>query len=712
MILYLDDWKNYPHAIVDNKTKNKTFIHLAQVYRAMGVKNHAFLLALHNPLLQGVDPHDPNLTEEQKFMIATEVKENPWYFFRECLRIKATGFVNGVQFQASRANIAFIWACFVHLTTMLIMPRQTGKSVVADCVNIYMLLAGGINLRIILLTKNHDLRTANIDRIKSIMDLLPRYLDLRTKKDANNMETITVNATNNMMITAVGQPTEAGALGVGRGFTSSILNSDETAFTAGIDMILQSAIPATAEARLSAQKAGAPYYNTYTTTPGYLHTKEGKYVKNNIYDACARWSETFFDLNEEELKNVITKASRSGRFWALLEYNHRQLGKTDEWLRQRILELPNATEDSIKAEYLNIWSTGTATSPIPKEYLNNIHNSLTEPRYIEISKDGYVTKWYIPEDEVKDDIGKRKIVMGLDTSEMVGRDGTCLVGIDAHNGEVIVTGTYNDTNTITLSNHLADMLIRFPNITLVPETKSTGVSIVDNIALILSTKGQDPFSRIYNIVVNDYLENEEYKEIVKSYKRPGFYTDYRKEFGYRTAGSGRAARDNLYGSTFQTTVKFLGSTIRDSDVINQLESLVTKNGRIDHPEGGHDDYVIAMLLPVWFLTNAKNLDIYGLNSSKVLNVIRIKKLDDSGGPVAQYQREKNERLKNELNVILDGLKRITDPYIRMQKIVLVRKIYNYLEDQGEILAVNMEDLLKQIKQEERILKYNSYKFRG
>ena len=119
-----------------------------------------------------------------------------------------------------------------------------------------------------------------------------------------------------------------------------------------------------------------------------------------------------------------------------------------------------------------------------------------------------------------------------------------------------------------------------------------------------------------------------------------------------------------------------------------------------------------MLLPVWFLTNAKNLDIYGLNSSKVLNVIRIKKLDDSGGPVAQYQREKNERLKNELNVILDGLKRITDPYIRMQKIVLVRKIYNYLEDQGEILAVNMEDLLKQIKQEERILKYNSYKFRG
>ena len=41
MILYLDDWKNYPHAIVDNKTKNKSFIHLAQVYRAMGVKNHA-----------------------------------------------------------------------------------------------------------------------------------------------------------------------------------------------------------------------------------------------------------------------------------------------------------------------------------------------------------------------------------------------------------------------------------------------------------------------------------------------------------------------------------------------------------------------------------------------------------------------------------------------------------------------------------------------
>lgn len=709
MILTLEDWKKYPKAIVDNQTKNKSFIHLAQVYRAMGIKNHAFLLALHNPLLQGVDPHDPNLTIEQMKMIAIEVKENPWYFFRECLRIRATGFVNGVSFAASRANIAFIWSCFMHLTTMLIMPRQTGKSVVADCVNIYMLLAGGINLKIILLTKNHDLRTANIDRIKAIMDLLPRYLDLRTKKDANNMETITVNATNNMLITAVGQPTEAGALGVGRGFTSSILNSDETAFTAGIDMILQSAIPATAEARISAQQAGAPYYNTYTTTPGYLHTKEGKYVKNNIYDACARWSETFFDLNEEELKNVVTKASRSGRFWVLLEYNHRQLGKTDEWLRQRILELPNATEDSIKAEYLNIWSTGTASSPIPKEYLNNIHNSLTEPKHIEISKDGYVTKWYIPEYEVKMDIGNRKIVMGLDTSEMVGRDGTCLVGMDAVTGEVIFTGMYNDTNTITLSNHLADMLIRFKNITLVPETKSTGVSIVDNIALILTSKGEDPFIRIYNQVVNDYNENEEYKEVIKSFRRYDYYSNYRKEFGYRTAGSGRASRDNLYGSTFQTMVKFLGSTIRDSDIINQLESLVTKNGRIDHPEGGHDDYVIASVLPVWFLTNARNLDLYGLDSSKVLTVVKMKKLEDNGGPVAQYLREKNNRLKEDVNILLDKLKGLRDPNLRLQYIAKIRQIYGYLEDQGEILAVNMEDLLKQIKQEERILKYNKFR---
>jgi hypothetical protein len=82
MILFQRDWAKYPTAIIDINTPNKSFLRLATLYRSFGVKNHAFLLALVNPELQGVDPFNPALTDEQKAMIALEAMVNPWYYFR------------------------------------------------------------------------------------------------------------------------------------------------------------------------------------------------------------------------------------------------------------------------------------------------------------------------------------------------------------------------------------------------------------------------------------------------------------------------------------------------------------------------------------------------------------------------------------------------------------------------------------------------------
>lgn len=40
--------------------------------------------------------------------------------------------------------------------------------------------------------------------------------------------------------------------------------------------------------------------------------------------------------NEKELEETIRRNNPSGRPDVLLEYSHRQLGFTDEWLRRRI----------------------------------------------------------------------------------------------------------------------------------------------------------------------------------------------------------------------------------------------------------------------------------------------------------------------------------------------------------------------------------------
>ena len=591
-ILFLKDWEKYPNAIVHATTKNKSFIRVAQIYKAMGIKNHAFLLALHNPDLEFVDPFSDDLTQEQIEAIIAEIAENPWYFFREIIKIPASGAVNGVHFIANRANIAYLWGCFNHLTVMIIMPRQTGKSVVADSCNVYILIAGGVNIKMVLFTKDNGLRVANIERIKTIFELLPSYVNPRDKSDSNNTENITINALENRLDTAVGQTTLAGAMKVGRGLTVAILQVDELAFIPHIKESLETALAATGAARENAKASGSHYYNTYTTTPGYLNTEEGAYAKS-IYDSCCRWNEKLLDLdNNEELISTIKKNTRRGNVSILIEFNHRQLGKTDEWLRERILEA-NATGDRAEADFLNKWSQGSASSPLSKESLVKIRASIVNKSYIEISTEGYVLNWYVSEDEVKQFLPNRQIVLGMDSSEMIGNDNTTLCGRDVTTGEVLCTALINETNVLTLSNFIANLLVKYRNMIFMPEAKSTGVAIIDTVAQILISKGLNPFTRIYNKIVDEKNIKPEYDKlwsnISKGWGLNEYYNQYRKEFGYRTSSAGKNSRDNLYGTVFNASIKYTGHLIKDEDIVTELESLIIKNGRIDHPTNGHDD---------------------------------------------------------------------------------------------------------------------------
>ena len=610
MILRLSDWNKYPKAIVDTKTTNKSFIRVAQIYKAMGVENHAFLLALHNPDLQGVDPFDPNLTTDQRYAIVTEVSENPWYFFREIIRIPTSGTLAGISFIANRANIAYLWCCFNHLTTMIIMPRQTGKSVVADSCNTYMLIAGGTNIKMVLFTKDNGLRVSNIERLKSIFDLLPWYINTRDKSDSNNTENITINSLKNRLDTVVGQNTLAGAMKVGRGLTVAILQVDELAFIPHVKESLETALAATGAARENAKNSGSHYYNTYTTTPGYINTEEGAYAKW-IYDGCARWTEKFLDLpNQDELNDTIRKNTRRGNLSVLIEYNHRQLGKTDEWLKERILEA-NATGDRAEADFLNKWSQGSAASPISKENLIRLRDSLMSKKYVDISTEGYVMNWYVEEDEVLNGLPGRQVVLGMDSSEMIGNDYTALCGRDVSTGEVLCTAIINETNVLTLSNFIANLLIKYPNMTFIPEAKSTGVAIIDTVAQIFISKGYNPFTRIFNYIADERDTNKEYAKLWDNISR-GFglsdiYNKYRREFGYRTSGVGKNSRDNLYGTSFNSSIKYTAHLVRDNELITELESLVIKNGRIDHPNGGHDD--LCFIGETLVLTDKGNIPI-------------------------------------------------------------------------------------------------------
>ncbi len=672
---------------------------MARVLKALGVKNHMFHLCLYNPYLREVDPHSPNISPEEILMVVEECRINFWYYLREVARAPGQSGAPARPVEANRGNLALFWCFFNHVMTLLIQIRQTGKSFNVDLLGAYLMQIRCSNTQINLLTKDETLRRANIQRLKDIMDALPSYLDSRTKKDANNTELITVKDRGNLYQGHLPQASEKLAGNVGRGLTSPIFFVDEPPFQANIQEALPAALAAGGAARDIAEANDEPYGTILTTTAGKKDTKEGKYFYNNILAGMAEWSEKFYDCADRKaLKDVLMVNSRDREYRVNITMNHQQLGKTDEWLAKKIGESV-ASGEAADRDYFNRWTAGTTTNPLSIQTLERIRASQREPVHIETSNPGsYVVRWFIPEDQIEKRMSSSKYVVVLDTSEASGGDDISLRCTDIYTGEMVATGTYNETNIITFCEWVATWLTRWDTTTLLPERRSTGVTLIDMLLLILPSKGVDPFERIFNRIVNEYDEMpDRYKEISEPmWRRDGeIYTRNKKVFGFATSSSGLTSRSELYGSTLHQAAKQVGHLVADKTTIDQIASLIIKNGRVDHPAGEHDDMVISWILTHWFMTKARNLQHYGIQPSSVLKDLRHQQTVD---PVNLYKNSVQQKLRERIEFISNAFQKENDEFIARRYEQELRYLYSRLELQ-ENEKVSVDELIAKTKEE-------------
>ncbi len=682
MILFRKDWAKYPKAIIHTSTQNVSFIRMAGLLKHMGIKNFAFLLALHNPDLEHVDPFSENLTNLEMMAIAEECKQNPWYIFREIIRIPVDGTKTPSRLLANRGNISMYWLFFNHVTSLLIQPRQTGKSVSVDSLMISLLNIICYRTYIHLFTKDDGLRVKNISRLKAMQDELPSFLNLKTRQDANNTEALSIKLLENHYVTSVPQASKKDALKVGRGFTTAIHQVDEICYINNIDISLPALLTSSNAATDNAKAAGAPYGFVFTTTAGHLSSESGHYVKTKIYDVALRWTEHLLDCeDEEDLVKTIRKNNPHGKNFILLEFNHRQLGKTDKWLLEK-MEAAFAEGEDAEADFLNKWNLGSAASAIDKKFLDILEGNKVLDPYTTISEEGYITRWFVSKYEVDHKLKDRTLVMSLDTSEANGGDDICMNLRDAASGETVASGNYNELNTIVFSEWIAKWLLDYSNLTLIIEKRSSGASMLDNLILILPKYGIDPFRRIFNWIVDESHVNPTYKEIINTpmHQRDiHFYNKYKKFFGYATSGAGKQSRSLLYGKILSSSLKYCANTVRDALTIHQMSNLRKENGRIDHAPGQHDDAVIAYLLGYWFLSEAKNKSHYGINTRDVLSIVTTVDVYLSGGQDVLEKQAKNNELKRNVRVLEDQLERCHSEY---EKMLISNKI-KYYRDQIE-----------------------------
>jgi hypothetical protein len=656
MILYRNDWGRQD-ATVQINTTNESFKRMHFVLKDMGVKNNAFFLALHQPELLNVNPHDyDSITPEIAAKISIECKINPWYYIREIVRIPATG-VEAIPFILNRANLFLFWAFFNSCATFLIQPRQTGKTIGSMALIVCLMYFTYINTRIKLFTHSNQLIIENVSRLKTIRDELPPYLIHVDKNlDTENKEEIRYAALNNVYATKTAQKDIAGAFNAGRGGTVLVNQLDEAPFCSNIRISYPVLMNAKNAAMAIAREHNIPFGDIITTTAAKLNTDSGAYVYNIMRKCCA-FNERMYDLESNAaLKYVLRKNSQNGMLYG--EFSFRQLGKTVEWAEEVARE-NNLEQEDIERDLYNRWSSGSERPAVDVDLLAKMDDGKTHPVHTE-EVDGYLFRWYEHPTQVWSD-PNRFFVMGLDTSENIDEDFTTIHFMDISDLSTVMTSRCNDSDLVKLGLYLAKMLIAHPNFVLVPERRSTASVLIAIICAELWKAGINPFTRIYNKVFQCREEMPFSKmDVSNKYASEG---PTKKFIGFTTTASGENSRDALYKFTLNRALKMNYAVVRDINLIQELHTLTLRNGRIDHLAGGHDDSVISFMLAAWFIIHGRNHHLYGIPTH-----IKLAKIGGSGEAIDMKRSHRQRQLQIRIKELEKQINGTTDSIIKVDLI--------------------------------------------
>lgn len=646
MILYEKDFHEQG-AIADTETKNYSFIRIAKLLKDMGIKNHKFMLALYDKELQGVNPHNvQDDSNELHLRIARECKMNWWYYVRECVNVPSQGTLNSGYFIASRANIALSWVFMNNIKAFLTMPRQLGKTWTVVALTSYIYLIIGQRVDIGLFAKGTYLVQENVSRLKTLRDGLPPYLIDKKPSDTENKEGLSYTKLENEYKTFVPPTSQRAASGLASGESFAFVHWDELPEFQHNYLAWPNVVSTTSTAQPNARKAGIPAANLITTTASMLDSKEGKYA-HDIKAGALRFRETFYDSeNKNEVTEALSQNSVNDTFY--LEYSHSQLGMSDAWLEERRRQV----NDPVKfaTDYLNKWLHGSGRPILPQHVLDRLHACKIEPLSCTMFH-SLILRWYVDPETVKD----KPIVFGGDTSDMVGRDFTTLVGVDPTDMSTVVTINCNVGNLTYVAQCIMKLLQDYPNSIFIPERNENGSALIDIILASMKASDNDinPWTRIFNTVVQNWGDKK--SQNIDIQRTDPTDSVLKKHFGFWTSASNKS-RKFLFKNVLMTDAQKNTERIYDADIIDQINTLTIKNGRVDHISGEHDDVLIARLLAAWLILFGRNLSMYGLNPQHVMSEV-----SDSGDKMDPAQKQQQKEYKQRIKQLDEWLEDATIP---------------------------------------------------
>jgi hypothetical protein len=571
--------------IIDLNTRNMSFLKMSRILRDLGVKNNKFFLRIYDAGLSGVDPHDPKIKPEMQLRVAQEVAKNPWYYFREVIRIPVDGGVK--KYELTRGNLALTWSMLNNFNILMELPRQNFKTISALCVYAWVYDFGTSNSQITFGNKSLPDSELNVSRLKKIRAALPHYLRFDDKADIDNIQSIST-VKNGNTVKVMSAPNDAQAADkLGRGNTTACIWIDEIAFLKFNWIVYGAAAPAQSQAQLEAASNDKPYGKLFTTTPNQLELPQALFVRGMMDNAC-KFDEKMYDWSRQYVLDYVKKNSSND--FVYIKYSYKEIGRDEKWFETQCRALNNDML-LIKREILLEWTYSSDVSPFSEEQLSRLgqyecldpHGTIVLAGHYPLTLLETPSRWDLP------------FPIGVDVAGGLSRDFSTIQILDPWNYRTIASFKNNKIDTKELFLVLCDLLSHMPNALLIVERNSMGKGVLDNLI-------HSPYER--NLYFEFRRQEAEKKLIPHSrHASQGVLT---KVYGMNTSSK---ERDRMINDILWTVVDTTPEVIVCPSVFRDIRNLERKaNGKIEHRSGESDDSLFAYLIARYVLAYGKNLN--------------------------------------------------------------------------------------------------------
>lgn len=591
---YYEDRDEY---ILDFDTSNASFIAMASILKRKGIKNWAFFLKLYDEDLVGVDPYDPNLSNEYRLKIIMECKKNMWYFVREVMRIPAPG--DPMKFKLHRGNLALLWACVNNIPVYEILPRQHGKTWAVISYALWTFNYASDYTNMLFMNKQLGDSQLNLKRLKDARELLPAYMrmdKMETSKGELKENRGNVNSMNNALHNEISVKASArnpiAADELGRGMTVAWVWIDEVAFVQFNRIIYAAMAPAWSKAAEIAIDKGRPTGKILTTTPSDLSTDMGRFAYE-VRDQAAKFDETLYDKDPSELSTWMDKNSKNGYLY--IEFSYLQLDHKhpNEWFEQQCKDLLYDWT-KIRREILLQWNNASSNSPFDENDLRDLRAMSIKASELDSI---IINKYY-----------KLNVYRKLEPAEKY------IITVDPAKGR----GSLSDRTAITVINAktqechaiFKSSVIQYKEtfrflFTLVNEYIPNSVLVVEN-----------NIDTLIEYIMNSSLRSLLYYEFdrtpTKEKRKKGVRVhDQRNNilYGITTTSSNRPKYFDILFEMVRNQQKLINC----EELVEEIETLEYKTTtRIEAVSGSHDDVIISYLLGIYVLKYGNNRPRFGL----------------------------------------------------------------------------------------------------